>query len=201
MREIHYEETSKVNNEAKSNKRYNTCMGISYAGIVLAVIWLLFFINFCDFKQLHPENVVLFIFELLFWILPFVIFIVIFIVFRKIGKKSYVEYDYSFLSGEVRVAKVAKNSYRRGVIRFNTACINRIGKVDSASYKNFYNMPGVKKMKLTCNANPSEGCDFYFMFINHDGDNKLLTFDCSRVFISNVVSFCNARMVVDKDLR
>ena len=201
MREIHYEETSRVNNEVKTNKRYKITMGVSYGSLVVGIFWLVFFINFCDFSKMHPSNVLLFIVELMFWILPIIIFIVLFIIFRKIGKKTYVEYDYSFLSGEVRVAKVPKNSYRKGVIRFQASSIDRIGKKDSKSYENFSSMPGVKKLKLTVNSLPSEGCSFYYMLIRHEGIKKLLIFDCSELFIANVLKFCNARAVLDRDYK
>ena len=201
MREIHYEETSRVVDEKKANKKYNVCMGISYAGIVLSVLWVIIFIYTCDFSKMHPEIVVMFIFEILFWVLPLAIFIALFIVFRKIGKKSYVEYDYSFLSGEVRVAKVAKNAYRRGVMRFPSSNIDTIGKVGSETYEKLSRMPGVKKIKLTVNANSSYADTFYYMLVRHEGDKKLLTFDCSEHFIANVLRFCNVRAVLEKDYK
>ena len=201
MREIHYEETSKVINEAKASKKYNVCLGISYTGIVLAVLWVIIFFYTCDFSKMHPSIIYVFIFEIMFWVLPFVLFIAMFIVFRKIGKKSFTEYDYSFLSGEVRVAKIPKNSNRYGVIRFQTSNIDRIGKVGSKTYENIAQMPGIKKIKLTVNEKSSVESDFYYMLIRLEGEKKLLIFDCSEVFISNVLKFCNSRAILEKDYK
>ena len=114
------------------------------------------------------------------------------------SNKAFIEYDYSFLSGSVRVAKVPKNGYRRGVIKFDTSSIDRIGKVDSTVYNNLYRMPGVKKIKLTCNLKSSNDEHFYYMFIRHEGAKKLLIFDCSKMFIATVLRFCN-RTVLEKN--
>lgn len=199
MREIYYEETSKITESAKLSKKNNFCMGISYVGIVLSVLWIIFFINTCDFSKMHPDVIVLLIFEILFWLLPFVIFIVVFFVFRKIGKKTYVEYDYSFLSGEIRVAKVPKNGYRSGVLRFQTSCIDRIGKVGSGMYEKYVRTPGVKKIKLTSNTTSSFGNNFYYMLIRFEGEKKLLIFDCSELFIANVVKYCNSKAILERE--
>lgn len=201
MRDILCEETSRVIDEKKAQKKYNTCMAISYGSIALAVLWVIIFIYTCDFSKMHPDIIVMFIFEILFWVLPLAIFIVLAIVFRKIGKKSYAEYDYSFVSGEVRIAKIPRNGYRQGVMRFHSASIDRIGKVGSETFESLSHLPGVKKIKLTVNANSSNSKDLFYMFVRTEGEKKLLIFDCSEIFISNVLRSTNARTVLEKDYK
>lgn len=198
MRDTYFEETSKVLDEKKAIKKYNTFRFISLGALSLFIIWAIIFISFCDFSKFDASIPILLIIDILLWILPFIVTIILFIVFKKISNKSYVEYDYSFLSGSIRVAKVPKNGYRRGVIKFDAVQIERIGKVDSVVYNNLSHMPGVKKYNLTCNTSSSNDVTLYYMFVRHEGMKKLLIFDCSKIFIATVLRFCN-RNVLEKN--
>ena len=197
MRDTYFEETSKVLDEKKALKKYNLFNFLSKGALVLLIIWAIIFITFCDFSKFDSSVVILLIIDILLWVLPFILTIIFFILFRKISRKAYVEYDYSFLSGSVRVARVPRNGSRQGVIKFDVVQIERIGKVDTTIYDNLSHMPGIKKIKLTCNLYSSNDETFYYMLIRHEGIKKLLIFDCSKIFLSTVLRYCN-RNVLDK---
>lgn len=196
MRESYYEETSTLVDEKKVNKKYNVCKTLSYIGIGIVFVWFLIFILLCNFNNFGNTPVFI-ILNILLWILPFIVGFLMFFIFKKIAYKSCSEYDYSFLSGSVRIAIVPKNGTRRGVMKFDTSSIERIGKVDSQTYKNYFSMPNVKKIKLTSNSVAGDGKELYYMFIRHEGARKLLVFDCTKLFISNVAVCCN-RNVLDR---
>ena len=119
MREAYFEETSKVLDEKNAIKKYNILRGISFGALGLLIAWAIIFISFCDFSKFDSSVIILLIFDILLWILPFIVTLILFLIFKKLSNKAFVEYDYSFLSGSVRVAKVPRNGYRRGVIIFN----------------------------------------------------------------------------------
>ena len=45
-------------------------------------------------------------------------------------------------------------------------------------------------MFLTSNYTPSEGKGFYYVYVVDNSGKKLLVFECSDVFIVNLLSFC-----------
>lgn len=198
MREIYIEDTSVVLLDSKSIKLAFVLNIFAYACLVVMFGWIIFFIGFGKIGDFNANNTVLLIIDILFWVLPVVIFFLGFYFLKKFSNKLSAEYDYSFLSGSVRIATVLRSGVRRGVMKFDVSDIDRIGKVDSTSFANYSKMPVIKKIRLTSNSVPSEGHEFFYMLVRHDGTKKLLTFDCSKTFIMTISRFCN-RSVLDKD--
>ena len=83
--------------------------------------------------------------------IPVAIFLIAGLLFGKYRNTLYVEYDYTFVSGSIRVSKVIKNTKRYFVIKFDTFNIEKIGRYNSATYKKYELMPGIDKKILTQN--------------------------------------------------
>jgi hypothetical protein len=61
-------------------------------------------------------------------------------------------------------------------------------------------MPGVSKVFLTSNVVASEGKDFYYLLVNTDLGKKLLVFECTELFMVNVLKFSN-RSILEEDYK
>ena len=131
--------------------------------------------------------------------LPVIIFIVLGIVSGLIKNRFYIDYDYTFISGEVRISKVIKEIKRYDVLSFDTKNIEKIGKYDSQTYKKYDNTPGITKKIFTSNTVAEDEKDFFYMVVNKDGKN-LYIFECTEKFITSVLKFSN-RNVIEEDYK
>ncbi len=192
MRELFYEESAAVQREKSASTKYYIFKIISIVSYVLCGIWTFLFVFFLS----NTESSVL---VNLLEILPAVLFLATGIVFGRFKNRFYVDFDYTFISGEIRISKVIKQIKRRKFMTFNTSLIEKIGKCGSDTFKAYIAMKGIKKEVLTSNNTPAEGKDFYYIVINQ-GVKKILIFECTTLFIINVLKFTN-RTVMEKDLK
>ena len=189
MQEIFCEETVKLLDEASAKRKYTTFNIISIIFYVLTFFWFLFFFNFvsCYVEVNGVEKFNLF--EIIFSWLIFLILLATGFLFTILKNKSYVEYDYTFVSGSIRIAKVIKNIKRRLVLKFETVNIEKIGRVNSATYNKYCLISGIKKKVLTQNAYAEKDKGFYYIVANVNGDKYLLVLECTLLFITNVLKY------------
>ena len=140
-------------------------------------------------------NIVL---NIIFIAVPFILLLVSGILFGKFKNKFYIDYDYTFVTGSIRVARVIKNIKRKFMIKFEASSIEKIGKYGSNTYNKYENMPGVNKMIFTSNYTATEGKDFYYIVANVDGDKKLMIFECTELFIVNILKFSNKTVLEEE---
>ena len=194
MQELLYEETSVSKNSKSEKTKYYLVLGLSFFSFLLALLGLYYVINFVNIKD---KNVVL---TLLFNLIPAIIFLVLGIVLFKLKNRFCVDYDYIFVSGSIRVAKVIKNTKRKPVVKFECSQIEKIGPVNSKVYENYVNRRTLKILYLTSNNVPDENKNFYYIVANVNSQKQLFIFECSKTFIINVLKF-SKMSVRDEELK
>ena len=193
MQELFYEESARIRDEKSASIKYNIFKTLSIISYVLMCVWIVLAIN------AYILTGVWYI-DLIFIAIPLVMFLFTGILLGKVKNKFYIDYDYTFVTGSIRIAKVIKNLKRKFVIKFDTSDIEKLGKYGSELYEKYSLMPGINKLILTSNATPSEDKDFYYIVVNNDGDKKLLIMECTQIFIINVIKFAN-KTVLDDEFR
>ena len=133
-------------------------------------------------------------------LLPFALFLFFGIMLGRIKNTMFVDYDYTYVSGSIRISKVIRRIKRKNILKFETSDIVQMGKYGSETYLKIEKMPGVKKMILTGNQTPSEGNDFFYLQVNTEGVNKLLVFDCSEKFMATILRYSN-KTILEKDYK
>ncbi len=194
MQEIFYEEVSMLNKEKAGLRKYRLLKAFSIASYVMAVLFALLFFYFYNL-----ENFSLLAF-ILSALLPFAMFLFFGIALGRIKNNMYVDYDYTFVTGSVRVSKVIRKIKRKNVLKFETTEIVQLGKYGSETYNKIEKTPGVKRMILTSNQTPSEGNDFYYLQVDSEGTKKLLVFDCSEKFMATILRYSN-KNILEKDFK
>ena len=129
---------------------------------------------------------------------PAIILLMLGLSFGLLKNKFCVEYDYSFISGTIRVSRVIANLKRKNIYDFEFRKIEKIGYYDSETYNKYQKSPGVKCVYLTANKTPMENKDFYYIVANVDGDKKLLVLECTETLIVNVLKFSN-KTILDEE--
>lgn len=194
MQEVFYEETSLLNKEKTALGKYRLLNIFSIASYVMAGIVALMFFYFYDIENF---NLLVFAVSAL---LPFALFLFFGIMLGRIKNTMFVDYDYTYVSGSIRISKVIRRIKRKNILKFETSDIVQMGKYGSETYLKIEKMPGVKKMILTGNQTPSEGNDFFYLQVNTEGVNKLLVFDCSEKFMATILRYSN-KTILEKDYK
>ena len=191
MKEIFYEESATLLNDRSASTKYYIFKTISIVSYVLMGLWLFITLFTLNLQAYWLVN-------LLFYFIPLVMFFLGGFLFGRFKNKLYVEYDYTFVSGSIRVAQVIKNIKRKFVLKFDAKDIEKIGKYDSDTYKKYESMPSVVKMIFTSNYTAADNKEFYYIVANIDGEKKLMVYECTEMFIVNVLKFSN-KMVLEEE--
>jgi len=191
MKEVFYEESSRIQNGKSASTKYYIFKSLSIASYVLMVLWLMFIF----IAPILTGNT---LFDVIFILVPFVLFLTSGIIFGRIKNRFYIDFDYTFVTGSVRVAKVIKNIKRKFILKFEASDIERIGKYGSGTFEKYSSMPGVKKYIFTLNYTADEGKEFYYIVANIDGEKKLMVFECTELFIVHILKFAH-RSVLEEE--
>ena len=127
--------------------------------------------------------------NLLLLFLPAVVFLLVGLFFGYFKNKFYNEYDYSFITGSIRISKIIANRKRKLIYNFDAKNIEKIGYYDSETYNKYQKSPGVKCVYLTSNQTPAEGKDFFYIVANVKGSKKLMLLECSKNMIRAFIKF------------
>ena len=191
MREIFYEETAMVKNPKNCLTKYRLYKTLSILCYVLAGLSVFF--GF--FYPLVEEVLIL---SLIMAFIPAVFFILLGIFLGRRKNTAYVEYDYTFVTGSIRISRVINNLKRKSLLIFEARDIEQIGAYGSETYLKYEKMPGIIKDILTSNETSNENKGFYYFVAVVNGDKRLMILECTRTFIANVLKFTN-RTVLEKE--
>ena len=194
MLDIFYEETTTIQNEKGASIKFGIFNFLSAISYVLAVVWAFLVFFGVEFGK---GNLLV---NILFSIIPILLFIFSGIMLGKVRNKFYVEYDYTFISGEVRVSKVIKQKKRVNVLTFETKHIEKIGKYGSKTYERYVNMPETTQTIFTSNNTACEGKDLFYIVLNTSNGKNLMIFECTEIFIAHVLKFSN-KTVLEEDYK
>ncbi|OAO11949.1 hypothetical protein AV274_6380, partial [Blastocystis sp. ATCC 50177/Nand II] len=113
--------------------------------------------------------------------------LVIWIVFTR--HAFYLSYDYTFVSGELRICKVIHNRKRKLQYRLSGDRIIKIGRVGSESYKKLKFTPDIKEVILTPNNVAEEDKEFFYFQTQTDAGKRLLILECRIQLITQIVRY------------
>ena len=183
MQDVFYEETATLQDAVKLSKKFNLYRILSKACYIIFTLYAVFaFLFFVP----NSRNVLI---SVIFTILPAILILAMAIIFGKYKNSIYVEYDYTFISGSIRIAKVIKDIKRRTVIKFDTYNIEKIGYYNSLTYKKYECFAGINKQILTKNLTPLDNKNFYYVVVNVNGQKNLLIIECTQQFIVCILRF------------
>lgn len=182
--DVFYEESSISSDITKGTKKYMILNILSIIFLVLGVFSIIMLLSID-------------IAFLVLGILQSVMFFGFWFLFRKWKMRYNLSYDYAFVSGELRIAKVFNVNKRKLLTRFDCEEIIQVGDVDNPSYDRFAADPTVKVVLCTSNFEPAEGKFFMYILANNDG-RKLYVLECREELLVNILKFAK-RGVLESD--
>lgn len=183
MKEEFYENSAAPHNE-KSQKIIYTVYNVFFvlSVIVLCVAIYMFFM-FGD-----SGFIVMAVFSLLFGTLTFFI-----------KRRLLPYYDYTYISGEVRIIKVINGKHRKKVLFFDCKDVYLLGKTDSESFQKLYATPGIKKI-IAAPDKFNTDKQLFYVGVKTGGENYIAVMQCEEKFIAFVAAIAG-KNAVEKDYK
>ena len=199
MQEVFYEESASLHNEKPAQRRYIlfTVVGIC---CILSAVFSFFMILSSFFVPMSEEQFdSLTLRNFFLSLLPFIILFVLMVagaifLFKK-RHSVYLSYDYTFVSGELRISKVIHNRKRKLLYRLSDERLIKIGRVGSESYKKLKASPDNKEDVLTPNEEAAEGKEFFYIQATTNVGKKLLVLECRMEMIATILRFINKNIL------
>ena len=182
MQEIFYEESVALHNEKPAKRRYTVFTVTAVFCILFAIIS---FMNFM-FTDMSLEGYVI---NLIIWGVMFAVMIAgsIFLFIKR--HAFFPSYDYTFVSGELRISKVLHNKKRKLLYRLSDDKLIMIGRVGSETYKKLKASPDNKEDILTPNNEASEDREFFYIQAATNAGKRILIFECRAQLISTILRY------------
>ena len=173
--DVFYEESSIVKNSVKAGRKYKIFHYLSIFFLVLGFFALMFTLN------MPLDGVV-------YWLFICSWFFACWFVLFKLKNRLNVSYDYAFVSGELRIARVINVNKRKLVVRIQSEDILQIGDVDNTAYSGLAADPNVKTIVCTSNSEPEPGKFFMYILVNDNG-RKMYVLECRETLLVHMLKF------------
>ena len=191
MQEIFYEESSKIVNEKSEKLKYNLLLIMAIFCFFVSFIWI--FVCFFIYDITLASVIV----NVISTVLPFVVFLFLGILCLRFKNNFCIQYDYTFISGSIRIDKVIKNIKRVPKYNFEYNQIDMIGRFASDTYFQFGSNPDVNRELLTAD---SSSVDLFYLCVTISGEKNILILQCTEKFIAHIIKF-TGKTVLEKDFR
>lgn len=159
------------------------------------------------YKVLFVIALIIFIGAVYFWLLTadtgFVIIMAFCLFFGAISfvlkRRLYLFYDYTYISGEVRVIKVINGRVRRRVIVFDAKDVKQVGKTTSESFKKLADTKSIRKIVATPNG-LNASAQLYYVYAVINGQETLIVLECEEKLLAFIVS-TRGKDIIEKDYK
>ena len=108
-------------------------------------------------------------------------------------------FDYTFVSGEIRIVKVINGKSRKLKFKFDSKDVYQVGKVGSESYEKLSATPGIKVNVVTPNGFSAQK-QLYYIAAKILGENQLIVLECEEKFLSYIVMH-RGNSIIEKDYK
>lgn len=197
MQEIFYEESVDTHNQASAKRRfmvYRIFSIVSFVSAVFAFLMLLGLPINTDEGFTAPV-----IISLVVWLVLMAAMIALGIFFARKKHAFYLSYDYTFVSGDLRISKVFNNRRRKHLYNVSTDRIIRIGRVGSESYEKLKKSPDVKEDICTPNTEADDDKEFFYIHAQTNVGKKILVLECRIQLIYTVIRFINRPGILEPE--
>ena len=104
-------------------------------------------------------------------------------------RKININYDYVFVSGELRIVKVFNVNRRKLVTRLQQDSILQLGDVENESYTRLLSDPTNKQVVCTANSEPAKGKFFMYVHASEPIGKRLYVLECREELLINILHF------------
>jgi hypothetical protein len=200
MNDAFYEESVSPNSTKFLNKMSLIFRIISiffYVIFVLILFFILISFYTVDISKMTTAQIIISIFMFLFMLISSILTAIFFQIKKD---RLNISFDYTFVSGELRISKVFNGKKRKSLYILDISKFLQIGKYNSNQYKKIMNSPQIKEEILTPNKEPGINKDFYYLNVNTLSGKKMLIIECREILIANVLRSSRTN-ILEKDFK
>lgn len=193
--DVLYEECAVNQNAARGEKIYKILNIAYYICLIIGIVSLLTMImniSFISPDGLSPEQMEAYAITQTFMfmgIMGLVLFgggaVALYFLKRRVN----ISYDYTFVSGELRIVKVFNVNRRKLVTRLQADSILQLGDTDNESFTRLAADPMNKQVFCTPNDLPKEGKFFLYIHANEPIGKRLYILECREELLVNILHF------------
>ena len=208
--DVLYEESAVSKNAAKAEKKYKVINVFSWISLILGLIFVMILLPnlIASFSKAQPtedisaEDIAKAIASargMAFMSgMQVVFFGLLWFFLYSLKKRVNISYDYTFVSGELRIAKVFNINKRKFLCRIQPEEILQLGDVENESYDRLRSDPSTKQVLFTPNSEPAEGKFFLYILVGESGVKKLYILECREELLVNILRFVK-RGILESD--
>lgn len=189
--DVFYEESAICANASKNEKKYRVLHVGTVIFLTLGIISLVLAFFSIPMNKETPIDF------LVFWCINAVFFWLAWFLLNRVKRNINISYDYTFVSGELRITKVFNINKRKKVDKIGCDEMLQIGDTDNPSYERLASDPQTKTIFCTSNTEPAEGK--FFMYVLVGGEMKYLyVLECREMLLMQILKFAR-RSVLESD--
>ncbi len=192
MQEIFYEESAGMRNKAPAKRMYTIFTIAGAICLIFAIMSLLFALTSPVGEDGFTRSVVI---VLVIWFVLFgvMLFGGIFLLRRR--HTFFLEFDYTFVSGELRISKVIHERRRKLLYKIGDEKLIKIGRYGSESYKKLKASPDNREDILTPNNEAAEDKEFFYIQAMTAVGKRILVLECRLQMIYTIVRYMNRNIL------
>ena len=189
--EVLYEESAINHKQAKNAKFYTIANVTFWIAVVLSIFCLVNVIIFIPYRgenttdEMFDAAVIYFIGQ----IIPLVLMVSLAWFAWFIKRRVNVSYDYAFVSGELRIAKVFNINKRKFLYEIFPEEILQVGDVDGKHFERLSSDPMTKTLICTANVTPAEDKFFMYVLVKAGTQKQMYILECREELLHHILKF------------
>ena len=194
--DVFYEESASCSNEIKEEKRYKIINAVSSITGVISILGLVLFLYFLilsiGIRPSTAEQKESYEAILSYGAVALIITAVlggISLLCRFYKRRLNVSYDYTFVSGELRISKVFNLTRRKLIAKIQAEDILQIGDADSSSYELLKSNPTTEQVFCSSNEMVADGKFFMYVYVAQLDGRKLFVLECRETLLIHILKF------------
>lgn len=197
MQEVFYEESVDTHKQAAAKRRYMLFKIVSIIAVILGVIAVIMFFFGIPIGEdgITPSVIAM----LVVWGITAVIMFAFAILLGRKKHSFYLSYDYTFVSGELRISKVFNNRRRKHLYNIPTDRIIKIGRVGSDTYSKTKKTPETKEDILTPNNEAEDDKEFFYIYAQTNVGKRILVLECRQQLLFTIVRYMNKPNIFESE--
>lgn len=195
MPDIYYEESVSQQNVKTAKKFYivfTVAAALCVVCAIFALISLYVFLTFTSADDVTGKQILI---TCAFYGVLLIASIVFSVLFFKKRHTFYVSYDYTFVSGDLRISKVFHQRKRKNLYALSDDRLIKIGRVGSQSYLKLKAAPENKEDILTPNEEAAEGKEFFYIYAATAAGKRILVLECRLELIASILRYMNKNIL------
>ena len=196
MQEVFYEESVDTHNQSSAKKKFTLFRVVSIISFICGAFSIVLLL-----KMRVPESgigtpqIIMIVFLL-------VVAAGFFVSGGLMARKKhgfFLSYDYTFVSGELRISKVFNNRRRKNLYRLTTDRVIKVGRVGSDSYEKVKRSPDTKEDICTPNTEADDDKEFFYIHAQTNVGKKVIVLECRPQLVLTVVRYINRPGILEPE--